>query len=189
VNGAARAPRSFVALMLDEPAGARLAREADAALAGASGLARTHALDLHVTLFFLGALDASWAPGLERGLTALRAPAPEFALTHFGAFPGRERPRILWAGVADGDAARLGALEARVRAACVGLGFRADERPFRPHVTVARVRPGGRLPEKVFDREFEVRARPAALALVESDRSGSGRAYRVRRSFSAVDAP
>ena len=65
------------------------------------------------------------------------------------------RPRVLAVEVADGDGA-LGAMQAGVVAALAdAIGFRPEQRPYLPHVTVARVRAHGRVAR---DRRVAVEA-------------------------------
>jgi 2'-5' RNA ligase len=54
-----------------------------------------------------------------------------------GAFPSARRASVLWLGVRDG-ADGLATLAASITAATAPLGFGADERPYHPHVTLAR---------------------------------------------------
>src|SRR5437773_11584384 len=55
-----------------------------------------------------------------------------------GAFPNFRRARVVWIGVA--HEARLELLHHDVELACERLGFEIDGRPFRPHLTLARVK-------------------------------------------------
>lgn len=54
-----------------------------------------------------------------------------------GAFPSPVRPRTLWLGI-PGGAPELAALAAQVSAELEPLGWPPDDRPFRPHLTLAR---------------------------------------------------
>jgi 2'-5' RNA ligase len=54
-----------------------------------------------------------------------------------GAFPNFRRPRVVWAGVATDP--RLELLHHDVEVACQALGFDVEGRPFRPHLTLARI--------------------------------------------------
>ena len=58
-----------------------------------------------------------------------------------GRFGSARRPQVLWAGVA-GDVAALGAVAARLRRVARSLRLPAEDRPFRPHLTLGRWRPG-----------------------------------------------
>jgi 2'-5' RNA ligase len=60
-------------------------------------------------------------------------------LRSVGAFPQPARPRVVWAGVAEG-AAELKDLQGRVDRELAREGFASDRRPFVPHVTLFRVR-------------------------------------------------
>ncbi len=96
---------------------------------------------IHLTLKFLGSTD----PGLaDRIIAALGrqfdAPAvPQLTLAGLGTFPTGRNPRVIWAGVS-GDLMSLDALHQRAEEAAGGLGWPAEKRPFRPHLTLGRVR-------------------------------------------------
>jgi 2'-5' RNA ligase len=101
--------------------------------------------NLHLTLRFLGALaDAQVARVVEAAREAAAAASPfEITLAGMGAFPSGRAPRAVWVGVADG-ADRLVALAASLEAALRRRRLPPADRPFRPHLTVARVRGEGR---------------------------------------------
>ena len=65
-------------------------------------------------------------------------------LAGMGAFPNFRRARVVWMGVEQDP--RLELLHHDVEVACETLGFEVDGRPFRPHLTLARVK--DRLPEE-----------------------------------------
>ncbi len=96
---------------------------------------------IHLTLRFLGDTDAALAPaivaGLERGLTGLTA--PELSLSGLGTFPAGRQPRVIWAGVA-GQPDELAELHRAAESVAAALGWRPEGRPFRPHLTLGRVR-------------------------------------------------
>lgn len=98
---------------------------------------------LHLTLKFLGQIDAREVPvvcnALAQGVAGL--PPFEFEARGAGAFPDRNRPRTVWLGVSRG-ADELIALHAAVEDSLAELGFRRDERRFLPHLTLGRVRSG-----------------------------------------------
>lgn len=96
---------------------------------------------VHITLKFLGNVDATRVSELSEALTGAAHGAMPFrlALRGLGAFPDDRAPRVLWAG-ADGDTDALGALARRVDDACARLGFSRERRAFSPHLTIARLR-------------------------------------------------
>lgn len=96
---------------------------------------------LHVTLAFIGRvpdaqLDAVIAA--TREAASAHAPFP-VSLTSAGRFPETGSPRIVWLGMREGekDSTRLAT---SVRAALAARGIAYDDKPFRAHVTLARVR-------------------------------------------------
>jgi RNA 2',3'-cyclic 3'-phosphodiesterase len=143
---------------------------------------------LHLTLKFLGSVESGRYPGLlEAVADAVRGtPALSFALSELGAFPELVRARVLWAGLESEAALEL--LVHRVERACAGLGFPLEGRPFRPHVTLGRVREGNRLPATALDW-FETQALPRAtflsnqVVLYQSLTGAGGSRYEVKASF------
>lgn len=93
-----------------------------------------HRADLHLTLHFLGPVD----PGRIDDLRSLGAgpcgSAFALVLDQIGHWP---RPQVLWAG-STSPPAELAALHQRLGEGLRGQGFRAEERAFRAHVTLAR---------------------------------------------------
>ncbi len=99
-----------------------------------------HVPNLHLTVRFLGPTS----PDLVAAVTeAVRAAvdghdAFEVVLAGAGSFPGGRKPRTLWLGIERG-ADELGSLARAVDAAVSPLGWAPDSRPYRPHLTVARL--------------------------------------------------
>lgn len=98
------------------------------------------AAGMHLTLKFLGEVDDGRLPeltdALERAVVQVR-PLP-VTIQGFGAFPTPARPTLVWAGIVPEPALEL--LQHGVERAFSPLGFPPDGRPFRPHVTLGRVR-------------------------------------------------
>ncbi len=96
---------------------------------------------VHVTLKFLGEVTAKQLPAIKLAIQeAVVGHQPfELELSNIGTFGGREGLRIMWVGVA-GDVLRLEALVRSVNAALAVVGFEPERRPFRPHLTLGRVR-------------------------------------------------
>ena len=97
----------------------------------------THPESWHITLAFLGEVPETTLPDLTERLAraAGRATPMELAIVGGGHFDSH----TLWAGV-QGDRDRLGRLSESVTAAARRCRVKVDEKPFRPHVTLARVR-------------------------------------------------
>ncbi len=97
--------------------------------------------NLHLTLNFLGETDLLEVPQLCALITEAVAPLPPFDLqvVGAGAFPALDRPRTLWLGIGDGHD-ELMYLQNCISKALLKLGFRCEQRPFRPHLTIGRVK-------------------------------------------------
>ncbi len=129
--------RAFVAVV-PPPAVLRWTESAtDSARRGDDGLRWTRADQRHLTLQFLGSVPDSTSLA-ESVAASVRQRAPfSLALGGAGAFPNPRRASVLWLGVQEG-AEELASLATAVSDATARLGFVADERPLRPHVTLAR---------------------------------------------------
>jgi len=144
--------RAFVAIEL--PAEARdycdevLAR-AKRLLASAQGAVRwIRPEGIHVTLKFLGSVPGEQVPELtQRLMTALTGQAPfDVTLHDLGVFSSAESPRVIWLGL-EGNLRALGQAQERVEEATGPLGYPRDKRPYRPHLTLGRVREDAPLEE------------------------------------------
>ena len=96
----------------------------------------------HLTVRFIGEQPLERVPAIRDaidGATARHSEAP-LAIGRVGAFPNFRRARIVWIGVAPDP--RLEMLHHDIESACVALGMEHEGRPFRPHVTLARVPSG-----------------------------------------------
>lgn len=134
--------RTFIALALEEPALGAAAHCLAALRAGPLGddARFVRPEGLHVTLRFLGGVDpARVAPLAVRARSEL-APLRPFRVRLGPAelFPTPRRPRVVALGVE--PEAPLAALAAALERAVVALGFAPEERPFRAHLTLGRVR-------------------------------------------------
>jgi RNA 2',3'-cyclic 3'-phosphodiesterase len=95
----------------------------------------------HLTLRFLGEVDAPTLDTVQRELSRELSDTPSFRFSLEGvdAFPSRERPRVVFLGVTAGRGELID-LARRISAAVARVGLPPDDRPFVPHVTVWRVR-------------------------------------------------
>jgi 2'-5' RNA ligase len=104
---------------------------------------------IHITLKFLGDVNAEHLPKLEHAIADACAGIPSFslALAGLGAFPNTRRPNVIWVG-ANGQVDVAAQLAEKIDAACVALGFAPEERPFAPHLTLGRVKRDASIPER-----------------------------------------
>lgn len=138
----------------------------------------------HLTLKFLGNVEESDVPRLivAADRAAARHAPLEMTVREIGAFPNFRRARVVWIGVEQD--ARLELLHHDLEQACEQEGFEVEGRPFRPHITLARVR----APAPVDRRRALARAARAVRAratvrvewitLFESTLAPSGARYR-----------
>lgn len=134
--------RAFIALEIPEP----LQRELDKLAVPMQRQMKDLPLrwvkiaNIHLTLRFLGPVTAEQVEGLGQRLQSLAAETPPLAVSiqAVGAFPSPAKPLVLWAGLETPPA--LHSLQTAVEAAVVALGLPAEPHPFRPHLTLARVR-------------------------------------------------
>jgi 2'-5' RNA ligase len=135
--------RCFVAI--DLPPGVRAALAAEVgrlrARAPRADVRWTAVAAMHLTLAFLGEVAEERVPAIRDTLAGVTSSTPPSALAcaGLGTFPGPARPRVVWAGIAEG-LRELGLLAAAVARALEPLGFAPERRPFRGHVTLGRVR-------------------------------------------------
>jgi 2'-5' RNA ligase len=124
--------RCFVALQPDEAALERLDRLAGEQCERFPSARRMRRENLHLTLAFIGALEADAARAVAARLAAEPAVPFEWSLDAIGAFAGA---RVLWVGGTD---PRLDVLATRSRDLLDELGVPFDRKPFVAHVTLLR---------------------------------------------------
>lgn len=107
---------------------------------------------VHITLKFYGEVAEDRAESIAESLDFAAAGIGPLGLAFagFGAFPGPDRPRVLWAGVDAPPALEI--LQDRIETRADAMDFPGEGSLFRPHVTVGRVREGERIPRAESDR-------------------------------------
>jgi len=107
---------------------------------------------MHLTLKFLGDTPIEDVEAIKTSLARVASSSGKFTIKigRTGCFPSFRDPRICWVGLA-GELRRLEQLQGRVEGSMVNLGFKPEDREFRPHVTIGRTKAGvrGRLAEDV----------------------------------------
>ncbi|HEV2705393.1 MAG TPA: RNA 2',3'-cyclic phosphodiesterase [Pyrinomonadaceae bacterium] len=148
---------------------------------------------MHVTLKFVGEVALQRIEELKRAAGEAVADVSPFELKieGTGAFPPRGEPRVLWLGVTDASG-ELSRLQARLEEACAREGFKREQRAYRPHLTVARLRsPTGTRTLAALHRESAFETEPftvSELVLVRSQLSPAGSVYTTvsRHALNAV---
>lgn len=168
--------RLFVALRIPEPLRGALA---DLRM-DRPGVRWTAPRALHLTLHFIGDTPAERVPRLAEVVAGITAPPVPLAVEALDTF-GRP-PHVFVAEVEAVPALRR--LHGLVGEALAAEGIAPDARPFRPHVTLARLRkPSHDDVDALRDRPApEVRAQAEELVLFESVLSPRGALYRAVQS-------
>lgn len=96
---------------------------------------------IHLTLKFFGYVYHSDVANISLVVknNVANMKALMLNVRNLGAFPSVNRPRVLWLGI-DGDTDPLISLQAEIDVGFQEYGFKKEERPFRPHLTLARVK-------------------------------------------------
>jgi 2'-5' RNA ligase len=101
---------------------------------------------MHLTLKFLGNVAPQELVEIDRVLSRIVATTQptQGRLRNVGSFPHLRRPRVLWIGV-ETDNGMLSSLQTDLDAALAKIGFSKENRRFRPHITLGRIRGNRRL--------------------------------------------
>jgi len=96
---------------------------------------------IHITQKFLGDVEVTRVEELSRAARRAAATIEPFELTVTGpgAFPSHGPPRVLWLGIEDASG-QLSNLHRTLEDECAAAGFPRESRPFKPHLTLARIR-------------------------------------------------
>jgi 2'-5' RNA ligase len=129
--------RLFIALDLP----GEVVRNLESFVARLKPYARIHwspPANLHVTTKFIGELAENRLPELQAALSGMpERPPIEVTVAKVGFFPNARSPRVFWCGI---EAPGLEALAADTDAATSSVGVAREERPYSPHLTLARIK-------------------------------------------------
>jgi 2'-5' RNA ligase len=141
---------------------------------------------IHLTLKFLGNIPSKQVAEITE---AMKKASQGISLFHLeisglGAFPSLRQARVFWVGVG-GEMDQLSRLQQNIDSALAALGFAKEERPFVPHLTLARIREGASPPERrsfgelvgstVFEDKYPVEVE--AVRLMRSQLTPAGAIY------------
>jgi RNA 2',3'-cyclic 3'-phosphodiesterase len=107
---------------------------------------------MHITLKFIGEVSEEKIAEIRTALGTISVPPPmEIHFRATGFFPNEKHPRVFWAGIEapPGLAAFAGAIDRALEP----LSIPPEQRPFRPHLTLARFKSEDGLPQ--LRRELE----------------------------------
>jgi 2'-5' RNA ligase len=144
---------------------------------------------LHLTVKFLGEQPPEMVPNLIESLRIVseRNKVIEVGIAGVGAFPNFRRPRVVWIGVTPDP--KLELLHHDVESACESVGVPLDGKPFRPHLTLARVKPRAadaitlrRLAHAADDVAHVEEVLITSVDLMQSEPGPAGSRYRLLAS-------
>jgi 2'-5' RNA ligase len=141
---------------------------------------------IHLTLKFLGNIPAKRVTEITEAMGKAAQGISQFHLeiSGLGAFPSLRQARVFWIGIG-GEVDKLSRLQQNIDSALTAIGFTKEERPFVPHLTLARIRQGASPPERrrfgelvgstIFEDKYRTEVR--AINLMRSQLAPAGAIY------------
>jgi 2'-5' RNA ligase len=141
---------------------------------------------IHLTLKFLGNIPfkrvAEMIGAMEEAVQGI---SPfHLEISGLGAFPSLKQVRVFWVGI-NGELDKLSRLQQNIDSALAALGFAKEERPFVPHLTLARIREGTPPQDRrsfgelvlstIFEDKYHIKVE--AISLMRSQLTPSGAIY------------
>ncbi|MFH1854724.1 MAG: RNA 2',3'-cyclic phosphodiesterase [Candidatus Omnitrophota bacterium] len=140
---------------------------------------------MHLTLKFLGDIEQDKIPEISNTLKsiALKSSVFEISFSGIGAFPTINRPRIIWLGIGNGSD-NLRTLAALVEKEMENMGFTKEERDYKAHLTLGRVRSQKNIKElsKLLSEtsfKYQANIRIDRLTLFQSTLTQKGAIYTI----------
>jgi len=127
--------------------------------------------NIHLTLKFLGEIEEKLLDNLNGILEEVslgKSPFPA-RLMSIGAFPNIHSPRIIWAGISEGDA-QIKQIAKELEEKIVHIGIPAEDRPFSSHITLGRLRSNfqkDKLAKKIQEIQASVEKENLAFTIKE----------------------
>lgn len=138
--------------------------------------------NIHLTVKFFGNVDQAKAPVISAAAARVvkEFSAIQIEVGKTGVFPRPSRPQVLWIGIEDPSGALL-KLQQRLEDEFALEGFSKEDRAFRPHLTIARIRKpqnADRLAQTHLELQFsKVPVTLNELVLFRSELSSKGSKY------------
>ena len=132
--------RLFLALDIDHEIRSRIAEFMDGVRGFAPDARWVSAESLHITLKFIGEWPPERFDELKIALAAVVGQPAEITFSGTGFFPTAKSARVFWIGIQAGP--ELASLAKAVDTAASALGIGSEQRPFAPHLTLARTGSG-----------------------------------------------
>ena len=130
--------RIFIGIDLDPEVRARIERFLEGVQGFAPDARWVRPESLHITLKFIGEQPPDRVEAITGRLRRVEGSAIEIRTAGYGFFPTAKAPRVFWIGIQAGP--DLAALAGNIDMATAELGIPREDRPFSPHLTLARAR-------------------------------------------------
>ena len=181
--------RTFIAINLDESI-RRLINEIQNDLKKTEcNVKWVKADNAHLTLKFLGNVKPKQIDEIKEILTSIsqNTEAVNTHITQLGAFPKMNRPRVIWLGLHD-EENEIASLASAIENELGKIGFKKENRPFKSHITLGRVRTPKNLTELANEIEdYELTEHPSQninqIVLYKSTLTTSGPIYEALETF------
>jgi RNA 2',3'-cyclic 3'-phosphodiesterase len=140
--------RLFIAFPLERSIGEQLGRIVTSLKQMGGDVKWVDPKNIHLTACFLGETDQIKVGAITKVIDEIASQHRKVSTTiaKVGAFPSIAKPRVIWVGMTEGSddlGVTADSLVGKIRR----LGFVLDDKPFKPHLTLGRVREGGRIGE------------------------------------------
>jgi len=144
--------RLFIALPIDEAIIQNLLPVHDVLGSFADVVKVVEPSQYHLTLKFIGECEGSIARAIEHEFPQLSLPITRFDYTvkDIGMFPNIKHPAVIWTGIHTDERA-LSQMVTSTQIFAKKFGIKEEVRSFVPHLTLARIRKGRKLTEKIND--------------------------------------
>jgi 2'-5' RNA ligase len=141
---------------------------------------------IHLTLKFLGNIPCKQVAEITKAIEEAAQGISPFHLeiSGLGAFPNLKQVRVFWVGIS-GELDKLSKLQQNIDSTLAALRFAKEERPFVPHLTLARIREGASPLERrsfgelvgsiVFEDKYDIEVE--AISLMKSQLTPAGAIY------------
>lgn len=178
--------RLFVALELDDSVRRALGAALETLARRVQGVKWVRPETIHITLKFLGEMKDSDLPRIAEAVAeCAKAAAPSrLDFRGLGAFPNADRPRVVWAGASEPvNPGALARLSGNLDAALAPFGAKRENRAFKAHATLGRVRRPKSMPElarslRQMAEEPFGQMEAAEIVLMQSDLTPKGPVYK-----------
>lgn len=185
--------RAFIAIPLTEQVHQELAHLQDKLRKSNADVKWVEPFNIHLTLKFLGEIDEEQVEKIKVSLDeiAKNRHCFDIHLAKVGAFPKISYPRIVWVGIDEGYE-ECKALAEATEDAMERLGFKKEDRPFSPHLTLGRVRSAKNKTqlmaclEKEKDFPSQSKVSVSKIILFQSILTPKGPAYTPLKEFPLI---